>query len=196
MKIPAIGLAITQLLTAIVMVIAAVESIESIVVTGPIFALVGLLLALVTRALQSWAVLAFALSAPLVGALVSFMIALFELGPAEARTPTLVTLTIYLFLVSPAALVTFLRLICWNTIVPSRHSSGLRFSVKTLLLLMTGTAIVIAGGKLLFDTARLDEQLVFGGYTFVALVLSAATLWWFLAGRTAPNVGDEPRVTT
>ncbi len=128
MKNFAIGLWVVQTLAAIAMLIAASIIIESILTTGPVLAIVGLLLALFTRRLQSWPSLAFALSGPLVTAFISFLIAVFELDPAEAFTPTLTILTAYLLVISPFAVLSWLRILHWETVgtTPARPNLAIQ----------------------------------------------------------------------
>lgn len=181
MKKLAIGLWIAQLLAAIAMLLATLVNIEFILVTGPILAVLGLLLALASASIQSWSVLTFALSAPFVAAFISLLIAAFHLGPTEARTPAIVVLVTYLVLIGPIAFMSFLRLLRWRTVANRANRPVVRFSLKTLLIAMTATCLVIAAGKLLFEVMPADETYLFGGFTLFVFVLSGGVVWKCLA---------------
>src|SRR5688572_20806012 len=71
----AIALWIAQVLATVVGVAACAAEIESILFTGPALALIGLVLALVTRPLRSWSVLLYSLSGPLMSAFCAALIA-------------------------------------------------------------------------------------------------------------------------
>jgi len=177
----AIGLWIIQVLAAFTMLIAAVFETESILATGPTLVVVGLLLGLATRPLQSWSALGFALSGPLVCALISFLIAAFGWGPREGHAPTLVILSTYLILSAPLAIAAWRRIWRWATNRNGLPLAGLQFSLKTLLITMTATCIVIAAAKLLADYIGRSERLIFGGFTLTVLVLCALVVWRCLA---------------
>ena len=185
MKNLAIGLWITQVLAAIAMLIAAGVAIQSILATGPALTVIGLLLGLTTRALRSRSALGFALSGPLVCALISFLIAAFRWGPGEAHAPTVVILTTYLILISPLAFFSRQRIWRWETIVSGRPATAFQFRLKTLFIAMTATCIVIAAAKFLADYARPGEDLGFGSFTFIVLVLSGLVVWRYLAYPSA-----------
>jgi hypothetical protein len=190
----AIALWLAQVLAAIGMLIAVVIDIETILVTGPILAAVGLLLALATGSIQSWSALAFSLSGPFVTAFISFLIAVFDFSPEEAYTPTIAVLITYLALFWPIAFMAFLRIRRWRTTAIGFNRPVVRFSMKTLLIVMTATCIVIAGGKLLFDSLPPDEAYLFGGFTFTVLVLSSLVVWRCLAYPFRGKISDpSPR---
>src|SRR5687768_16102445 len=111
------------------LIVAAIET-ESILITGPILATMGLLLALFTQPLQSWSTLLFALSAPLVGVLIAIMIAAFEMGPDEGHRPTLFILLAYIIASSPLALITLRRLRHWE-VSTTVSAPVAQFSMKT-----------------------------------------------------------------
>jgi hypothetical protein len=181
MKNFAISLWLAQVLAAIAMLIAVIVDIEYILVTGPILAAIGLLLALAMTSIQSWSTLTFALSAPFVAAFISLLIAVFELGPTEARTPAIVVLISYLILIWPIAFMSFLRIVRWRTVANRANRPIVQFSLKTLLIVMTATCLLIAAGKLLFDTMPADETYMFGGFTLLVFVLSGGVVWKCLA---------------
>ena len=185
MKNLAIGLWITQVLTAITTLIAAGVQIESIVATGPTLAVIGLLLGLTTRALQSRSTLGFALSGPLVCAFVSFLIAAFRWGPGPTRTPALVILTTYVILIAPLAIISWRQIWRWGTMANERPATAFQFRLKTLLIVMTATCIVIAAAKFLADYAGPRELLGFGSFTFIVLVLSGLVVWRYLTYPSA-----------
>ena len=181
MKQLSIAFWLAKVLAAIAMLIAVVIDIEAILVTGPILAAVGLLLALATASIQSWSALAFALSGPFVAAFISFLIAVFDFSPEEAHTPTIAILITYLALIWPIAIMSLLRILRWRTTAIGSKRPIVRFSMKTMLFVMTATCIVIAAGKLLLDSVPPDEAYLFGGFTFTVLVLSGIVVWRCLA---------------
>jgi hypothetical protein len=177
----AIGLWLAQVLAAIAMLIAVLVDIEYILATGPILAAIGLLLSLATASIQSWSALTFALSGPFVAAFISLLIAVFELGPDEARTPAIVVLITYLALIWPIAFMSCLRIFRWRTIATGPNRPVVRFSMKTLLIVMTATCLLIVACKLLFDVIPSDEAYLFGGFTLIVLVLCSIVVWRCLA---------------
>ena len=178
----AIGLWVSQCLSAFAMIgFAAGYSIESILATGPILACTGLLLGLATRPLQSWSILAFALSAPAVCTLIAILIAVFNLSPEEATSPTIVILGAYIVLMLPLAILSWRAIYRWSTFARNAERRLLQFSIKTLLIVMTSVCIVVGACKLIFVYVGLDELLIFGGFAIVSLLLCGLVIWRFMA---------------
>ena len=184
MKKFATSLWIAQVLAAITMLIAAGVETESIVATGPTLTVIGLLLGLSTRALQSKSALAFALSGPLVCAFIALLIAVFRWGPRQGHTPTLIVLITYVILIAPLAIISWREIWRWNTMAKEGPTHAFQFRLKTLLITMTATCILIAAAKFLADYVR-GERLGFGSFTLIVLVLNGLVMWRYLAYPSA-----------
>ena len=176
MKKLAIGLWIVQLLAALTMLIAAGVQTESIVATGPTLTVIGLLLGLTTRALQSKSALSFALSGPLVCTFIAFLIAALHWSPEEGHTPTLIVLITYVILIAPLAIISCREIWQWNTMAKDSPANAFQFRLKTLFIAMTAACILIAAAKFLADYVR-GERLSFGSFTLIVLVLSGLVMW-------------------
>ena len=187
----AVSLWTGQLLAALAMLIAAAVSVESILVTGPLLSIVGLLLGSVTQPLRSWWTLLFALSAPLIAALISLVIAVFNLGPGLAQNPVVALMSIYLLFALPAAVVPFRIIRRWD-VQSSVSRPTWQFSVKTLLLIMTGVCLLAAIGRLLIAASMDDEMLVFGGFTLGIIALCALLIGRFVAFRSVEECAPRP----
>jgi hypothetical protein len=112
-------------LAVIAVLVAAVAiGIESILVTGPLLAIIGLVLAVLSMRLQSWSTFAFAVSAPFVAALIALMIALCGMGPREAEEPVLVVMSAYFFLVLPVAIFALTAISRWHIAPPTSRLPG------------------------------------------------------------------------
>jgi hypothetical protein len=171
-----------ELVAALALLIGAAIHIESILVLGPLLAIIGLMLGLLTPRLQSWPALVFASSGPIVTAIVALMIAVFELQPPEAQTPVVAVLFGYLLFMLPLAGFTLIKIYrCESTTF--NLAPSWQFSLKTLLIVMTGVCLVAASANLLADAMYLGDRTVFGGYAMVAFALSAAVVWRFIAMR-------------
>jgi hypothetical protein len=180
MKKLAIGLWIAQVLAAGTMLIAAGVKTESILATGPALTVIGLLLGLTTRALQSRSALAFALSGPLVCAFISFLIAAFHWSPLEGHIPTLVVLSTYVIVIVPLAFMSWCQIWRWETAPNARPTTAFQFRLKTLLLVMTATCILIPTTKFLANNLRPADTLIFGSFTLLVLVLTGLVVWRYL----------------
>jgi hypothetical protein len=171
-----------ELVAALALLIGAAIAIESILVTGPILAVIGLMFCLLSSQLQSWPTLVFALSGPIVTAIVALMIVLFELGPREAQRPAIAVLAMYLIAMLPIAGFSLIKIYRWEN-APASTAPPWQFSLKTLLIVMTGACLVAASAKLIADTMYVRELPIFGGYALVVFALCAVVVWRFIAKR-------------
>lgn len=173
MKHVAIGLWAAQLLAAACLLIGALIHIESILVTGPILTLVGLMLAIVTRGMHSWIILSFAVSAPLVCAFIATLIAVFDMPPDTARLPVLVLFSVYVLAQAIGAAPTIVQLLRWQQLAGTQPVP-FRFSLKTLLIAMTAICLLVVLGRMLFSKFGLlgppAETYIFGGFALVAVL--------------------------
>jgi hypothetical protein len=156
---------------------------ETIVVSGPLLTIIGLAMATVTRPWFSWVALFVGLSAPAVCALGAFIIAVFQLGPSEANYPVMALLSIYLLCLVPTATYVFTRILSQppNPANPSRK--GWRYSLKTLLVLMTVVAVFTVVLTSIFELLIHDFPINFALFGSVAIASSIAVAWRFVAER-------------
>jgi len=182
-KIVAIALWLGEVLAAIIMLVLASLHIQTILFTGPILTVTGLLLAFVTRPLRSWTALGFALSGPLVSGFLSLSIAVFNLGPAESYSLVVSTLTAYALLMLPAAVASIRQIVRWETLVWGISPPLFQFSLKSLLMLMTLICVLIAAVKILLTAIGRDESIFFGGFTLVVFVLCGVAVRLFVGFR-------------
>src|SRR4051812_3584286 len=172
---------VVQILAALVAWMAAWHSVETILATGPSLAVAGLALALLVRQRGTWTPLLFALSAPAVCALGAFAIACFHLGPPEAYRPILTLLTIYLVMLLPAAIVVFIHIRRWPTLKLAVTQGTWRYSLRSLLTLMTVVAICTAA--LATALRSISEPFIFAAFGSAAMVLMGLVVWRFFVYR-------------
>ena len=186
MKTIAIGLWAAQVLTAVAMSIAVWVDVESIVFTGPVLSVVGIALAIFTQRLRSWATLLFSLSGPLICALGAFLIAVFHLGPPEAQAPIAGLMTIYLLTAIPAAVIALREILDWDVDSSRQDRWVWRYSMKSLLVVMTGACVLVAVGQWVAGVPLLDFPIVFGAFACATIALSGAVVWRWRAKRAPP----------
>jgi hypothetical protein len=192
----AIGLWALQLVAAAIAFFACLVDVESIVGTGPALSIVGLLLALATRRLNSWSAVAFGLSGPLVCALGAALIAVGDWSPGEAQQPITILLGAYFLMVMPLAVVSRFAILRWQPVELGKRDHRWRYSMKMLLILMTAVCVVATVGRFVARNF-IFGQLVGEGYAFMtfalaAALLSGAILWRFLARRRRAGEPIEP----
>jgi hypothetical protein len=178
----AIILLATQLVMACIAWLAAWYLLESIVATGPILTVIGFAFAMAVRPLNLWVPLLVGLSAPVVCALGAFSIAVFHLGPQEARLPILIILATYLLVALPAAAIAAAQVLQWPNHLSSRPKSTWRYSMKSLLGMMTVVAVLTVLATAVFRSIP-DFPIVFGAYSFATTLLACIVLWRFLLQR-------------
>lgn len=163
-------------MTGIVMVVGASVDVPSILVAGPLFSLIGLLLALLARPLRAWSVLAFGLSAPLICVICAMCIVVFRWNPAAARIPVPALLGALMILSAPLAAIAFKRLYAASS-TTELAPSGVQFSLRLLLVVVTGLCILLVIGKTITSAAANPDQTIFTIFavvTFGAVVVVAA----------------------
>lgn len=170
------------LLTISVMVAAvgAFVSVESIVAFGPAMAVLGLITALLSIRWNSLNLILLGLGSAMITSEISLMIAGFHWSPDEAKYPVQGVLTmsaiVYVFWGPWSA---------WQVIqvhsTPgvdrnSNASSGFRFSILSLLVLITITGLLI---RLLQLIQLGNEMSLFTAYGMSILLLSVALFAWY-----------------
>jgi len=178
----AIILLATQLLVACIAWLAAWYFLETIVATGPILTIIGFAFTIAVRPRNLWAPLLVGLSAPVVCALGAFTIAAFRLNPGEARLPILIMLAIYLLVVLPAAAIAIVRILQWPDPPSPRPQPSWRYSMKSLLGMMTVVAVLTVLATAVFRSIP-DFPIVFGAYSFATISLVCIVVWRFLVER-------------
>lgn len=158
---------------------------ESIIFTGPLLSIAGLVLAAIACRLQSVTVLVHGLSAPVVCAFGAMLISANQWGPTPARAPITIILVLYTVLCLPLAALAFIR-IRWP-ILPAAASGPpwWQFSLRSMLFAMTTVCVSIAVGRLLFKNVVRADYVAFGGYAIACVALSAYVSWRFYVSSNA-----------
>lgn len=129
-------------------VVAAAVDIESIIVTGPVFTLLGFAVAggwIVSRRLP---IAIFGLSPGLVSLLLFLLIYLLRWGPHDAQFPVTLTLLGYELLIVPVGLLALYQMATSDgQVAPPRW----QFNLRSLLLLTAAVAILCGAGRLAFE---------------------------------------------
>src|SRR4051812_9969778 len=176
----ALALFASQLLTAAVGWIAACNYLESILLTGPLLAGIGLAMAVSVRPFGAWFPLLFAVSAPVVTALGAFVIAIFHLGPDAAYRPTVALLSVYVVLLVVASPFVFREL---RQRTPSSLPVKMwRYSLKSLLVAMRFSEFCPV---LLprFLKSLVIFQFAFGPFGSTAMIVIFFFAWLFSISR-------------
>jgi hypothetical protein len=191
----AIGLWTAQVLSIVVAMVAASIEFRSIVVTGPILCVIGLALATATRPLRSWMAQLFALSGPLISAFCALLIAVFHLGPGDARRPILTIFATYILFAIPVALVSLRQIAGWPAGLALRGRYLLRFSLKSLLILMTAACVLLLPLQVVVSKLPfIDFSTGFGLFAAVTAALACVVLWRFNSGRGQPGRARDENV--
>ena len=179
----AIALWTVQVLATVAALAACAAEIESILFTGPALAVIGLMLAIVTRPLRSWRVLLYSLSGPFVSAFCAALIAVFDWGPGDAEEPILAILFIYAFLSIPTALFVFREILQWSASPPTWSPLRWRYSLRSLLMVTTALCIAAPALRFLFVNVRRNDTIIFSLFVLVTMTLAGIALCAFVAGR-------------
>ena len=158
-----------QAAAAVTAALAAFVDVETILVSCPVIAFLGLVLASASLPRISVNLLLFGLSCPVITSAIALLIASFDWGPQEASLPVRVLLTL-----NAGATVV------WGTLIGRRMMRGrfsatsggtppFRFSLLSLLALITLTCLFFA---LLRRLAPDGERMFFAAYGFTGLALS------------------------
>ena len=142
-------LCLLQLLGISGSVIASVIDVESIVVTGPVFAAVGLAVACGWIASRDASILVFGLSAGIVSLFLLMLIALLKWSPSDAQFPVPLILLGYEVVVVPVGLFSM-----YKTLVIPHHSNvdgTWQFNLRTLLIVTFVISVCCAATRLAFD---------------------------------------------
>jgi hypothetical protein len=179
----AIGFWAIKILTTIVALVACAVDVESIVATLPVLTIAGLALALLTRPLGSWKVIAYCLSGPLISSLCAAFIAGFRWSQGEAQVPITTILFFYALYSLPAAIVIAPEIFRWFLAPYASAALPLQFSLKSLLLLTTALCIVLPLFGFVFRNSTRGDYLVFGLFTLVTIGLVALAMTIFITDR-------------
>jgi hypothetical protein len=179
----ALGAWAAQILATIAAVAACAVDVESILFTGPALTFSGTALALVTRSLRSWNVLAYGLSGPLVSALGALLILVFSWGPSEAQEPILAISILYAMLSIPTALIVFPKILYWTASPRPWAPFPWQFSLKSLLLVTTATCVVVPLFRFLLTNSFRGDYIIFSVFVLVTVSLMGLSLFVFVAGR-------------
>jgi hypothetical protein len=194
----AIGMLVAQLLAVIIAALGFFADDETLIVTGPPLAALGAAFAIVAWPVRTWTILLFGLSAPLTiggGAVLA------ALNPRDTEEifAVVVLYAVMLVLAAPFALA---ATVSWpaNAFTPPPLQGGARggfsaaappaaekpwqFSMKSILWVMTGTAIFFALCHLLFSEIRNGELQVVALYGILHLTAAAALLARFVYERS------------
>ena len=136
----ALGLWFLQLFATAFAVLSAMDEVTMIAVTGIPLAIIGLVLALVTRPIHSRPVSLFGLSAPLLVACCVLLLVSVGQGLIGAVL-TKALLIVYALIALPAAAIARRHIFCWSR---SEEPIGWQFSLKSLLIGATVLAVVLA----------------------------------------------------
>jgi hypothetical protein len=177
--------------SAVVAAVAALFETESIIVTCPVMAVLGIGLALVAERQRRVALLVHGLIAALATAALALAIAVFHWGPNQAEAPALIILTSTA--VASVALLSGMP-DCWLTADAAEATppSPVRFSMRTVLLSTTVLCALLAIGRWL---EWRGEMAFFAAYGVATIVASATIALRHVARRKAASTSVAAGVT-
>jgi hypothetical protein len=132
-------------------VIAAAINIESIVVTGPVFSVLGVLVALGSRASRSVFNAIFGLSAIAMSLSCLIWIAALSWSPGDAQKPVTTALICYETLLLPVGLLALYRTLVPRVAAVTADVRFWQFNIRHLLTTTFVVAVMLAVGKLGFE---------------------------------------------
>ncbi len=176
-------LLVAQVAAILVAVVIAVIEIESIVFSGPLLSISGLLITFLSFRRDRLLGLLFGLSAPTVAAFCLFVIATLEWGPAEAHWPVAALLVLYGFFSIPAGVLAALDR---PTPASERRRASSQFSIAAMLVLMFLLAVVLG-----FAQAAGDKGLA-AGISLAYLVVLLHVLSRFFRNRRLQKLATVP----
>jgi len=140
------SLYVLQLLGVCGSVVAAAIEIESIMASGPIFSILGFVVAFGWFASRSISTVIFGLSAGLISLFLFLLINILDWGPSDAAFPVTLMLLGFETVILPIGLVALHKTLSGS---PTKEPSRFRqFNLRSLLLLTTVVAICLAAMKL------------------------------------------------
>jgi hypothetical protein len=173
------ALVAAQLLAIGGSVLAATIEIESIVGTGPVVSVLGLIVAASARRNRSLGALLLGLSAGLLSLFVFALIAVQDWGPSDAAQPVSMILITYEMVAAPIGLFAIGR-----TISPAESVVGLwQFDLRTMLGLIGLLAVALAAGRMGHNLGlKALAAVATGGLLAVILaLLFVGYRWWRLS---------------
>jgi len=132
-------------------VIAAAIDIESIVVTGPVFSVLGVLVAHGSLASRSAFNAIFGLSAVAMSLSCLIWIASLSWSPGDAQKPVTTVLICYETLLLPVGLLALYRTLVPRVASVTANARSLQFSIRHLLTTTFVVAVMLAAGKVGFE---------------------------------------------
>jgi hypothetical protein len=182
-----------QFLTSFAAAFLANWNLRSILYTGPVLSLLGVLFASATCSRRSWSCLILGLSAPSICALCALLIAAFRLGPQwETGWPIAVILVIYSIAISPLAVVVLLGL--RRTSPDKEVAPPWRFSMKTLLGITTVVCLLSMPLRFAVELVELRaDSALFILFAIFIVALSALVAWRFAVRRRALASGESAK---
>ena len=169
-----------QVLATLVAAAAAAVDVESIIGTGPALTVAGVALVIVARPARSWWVLAMSLSAPAVCIFCAALIVACEWGPSDAQTPISIIAAGYAVLATPLAAVALRQILDWRSAQPP---FPWRYSMKSLLMLVTAVCLLAAGYRTLASGSLYGNVNGFVVFILAAVTLVGVALALFIKGR-------------
>jgi hypothetical protein len=156
---------------AAVAALAACVDVETILVSCPAIAFWGLVLSIFSIPRISLHLLLFGLSCPVATSTIALLIASFEWGPDQAELPVQVLLVLNAGVTVVWGTLTGRRIIRSCSLDPAADKARFRFSLMSLLAIVTFTCVVLA---LLGRLAPKGEMVFFTAYGVGVLALSLA----------------------
>jgi hypothetical protein len=144
-------LCVLQILGISVSVLAAIWDIESITWTGPIFSMVGVLVALDSRVSRSASHVLFGLSTAAVSVFCLFWIVSLSWSPRDAAVPVSSALICYELLIMPVGCLALYRTLRPLEPHGATDSRPWQFSIGGLLLATAVLAVALSAGRLVYD---------------------------------------------
>lgn len=175
----AIGLWFTQIVLAIITPLAAGLEIESILVTGPMILIVGIVLASLTRRIGSINLLLYALSGPIACGLCAMLIAVNRWQPDKAHYPITFILAISAVIHIALAFTAWAPLRNAPTNLLKWESANWQYSLKSMLAATTAVCIILAVGRVMIQVGPYNDFQLFSCFTFVCIALVAFTTYRF-----------------
>jgi hypothetical protein len=169
-------------------VIAAAVEIESILITGPIFSVLGLVAAFWSVVCRSGPGLLFGLSASLISFFLLVLIPTLNWSPNDAQFPVTAMLFCYQVFIIPIGLVALYQMLAKP--IERERARPWQFSLRSLVLLTALVAIGSAVTKIAYDVGAavlptIAVGLAVASVIAAVLVLCAALVSWHSAERAA-----------
>jgi hypothetical protein len=178
-----------QAVAAVIAAVAVFVDVESILVSCPALALMGYVLALAAIQQVSISLLLFGLSCPIITSAIALLIASFDWGPREAVLPVRVLLTLNAATTLAWGTRVGRKILRCRSLVTAADAPPFRFSLMSLLALVTFTCLLFAAVRRL---APDGEMVYFAAYGVTVLVLSlVVALRYFYCVRSIARASKD-----